>query len=481
MTTPRKGMILAAVMVIIAMGAMIAAGVAFRIRAERSVSDAISVGRQARQTAMSGLDRAIQLIRSSRGDPLLLVDNPDDLAGQYVASDGVNEWYFTVYAPNADEATYVRNGVVDEAGKINLNTASEETLRAMFADRPEADELVDSLLDYRDEDDEPRTNGAEQPYYDSLPHPFLIRNRPFIRTVEETLVIKGFHGAIVYGEDHNLNGLLDAGEDDRETSFPYLDNGDGVLDRGLVGVATTHSYEYDVDSRGRPRTDLNGDPGAIARVGLPKETVEFIQAYRKAGKTFDHPSQLLGMTFRTKVKEEQEYTDGAGRRRTRTVEVWVTLKSGVDERTLPLVMDRLTTQPAAGGRKKRVTGLLNVLSANVEVLSMLGNIDVDLASRIVDARVMVAPEDAATTAWLVTGDVVSAETYRRIAPLLTSRSFQYRIRVVGFGVPSGRYCVLEAVVDLADGQPRIVYLRDLTRMGLPFAVDTDLLQAGEGS
>ena len=144
-------------------------------------------------------------------------------------------------------------------------------------------------------------------------------------------------------------------------------------------------------------------------------------------------------------------------------------------------MDRLTTQPAAGGRKKRVTGLLNVLSANVEVLSMLGNIDVDLASRIVDARVMVAPEDAATTAWLVTGDVVSAETYRQIAPLLTSRSFQYRIRVVGFGVPSGRYCVLEAVVDLADGRPRIVYLRDLTRMGLPFAVDTDLLQAGEGS
>ncbi len=475
-----KGMILAAVMVIIAMGAMIAAGVAFRIRAERSVSDAISVGRQARQTALSGLDRAIQLIRSSRGDPLLLVDNPDDLAGQYVASDGVNEWYFTVYAPNVDESTYVRNGVIDEAGKINLNTASEETLRAMFADRPEADELVDSLLDYRDEDDEPRTNGAEQPYYDSLPHPFLIRNKPFIRTVEETLVIQGFHGAIVYGEDYNLNGLLDAGEDDRETSFPYLDNGDGVLDRGLVGVATTQSYEYDVDSRGRPRAALNGDPGAIARVGLPKETVEFIQAYRKAGKTFDHPSQLLGMTFRTKVRRPQEYTDRHGRRRTRTVDVWVTLKSGVDARTLPRVMDRLTTQPA-GGRKTRVTGLVNVLSANVEVLSMLENIDVDLASRIVDARVMVAPEDAATTAWLVTGDVVGAETYRRIAPLLTSRSFQYRIRVVGFGVPSGRYCVLEAVVDLADGQPRIVYLRDLTRMGLPFAVDTDLLQAGEGS
>jgi DNA uptake protein ComE-like DNA-binding protein len=473
-------MILVAVLVMIALGAMIAAGAAFRIRAESSVSHAITTGRQARQAAMSGVDRAVALIRNSGGDPLVWADNPDELAARFVSSDGRDEWYFTVYAHNPSDPEFPRNGAVDEAGKINLNVASEQTLRAMFAEWPEADELVDSLLDYRDADDDPRTNGAEQTYYDALPHPFLVRNKPYIRTIEETLVIKGFHGAVVYGEDHNLNGLLDASEDDRDTSFPYGDNGDGVLDRGLFGTATTHSYEYDVDSAGNPRVNLNGDPAAIARLGLPEQTVRFIEEYRKAGNEFTHPSQLLNMTFRAKVKEEQRYTDAGGRERTRTVEVWKTLESGVGPDELETVMDRLTTRPTRG-RKQRVVGLVNVATASVEVLSMIENIDVGLASRIADARLAVAPEDAATTAWLVSGGVVSAETYKEIAPALTSRSFQYRIRVVGFGVPSGRYCVLEAVVDLADGEPRIVYLRDLTRLGLPFAVDTELLDGGEGS
>ena len=35
-------------------------------------------------------------------------------------------------------------------------------------------------------------------------------------------------------------------------------------------------------------------------------------------------------------------------------------------------------------------------------------------------------------------------------------------------MPSGRYRVLEAVVDVAAPAPRVVYLRDITRLGLPF-------------
>jgi len=42
--------------------------------------------------------------------------------------------------------------------------------------------------------------------------------------------------------------------------------------------------------------------------------------------------------------------------------------------------------------------------------------------------------------------------------------------VVGYGVTSGQFRVLEAIVDLAGGSPQIVYLRDLTRLGLPFAL-----------
>jgi hypothetical protein len=40
-------------------------------------------------------------------------------------------------------------------------------------------------------------------------------------------------------------------------------------------------------------------------------------------------------------------------------------------------------------------------------------------------------------------------------------------------VPSGRYRVLEVMIDLAEGKPVITYLRDLTRLGMPFKVNAD--------
>jgi len=43
-------------------------------------------------------------------------------------------------------------------------------------------------------------------------------------------------------------------------------------------------------------------------------------------------------------------------------------------------------------------------------------------------------------------------------------------------VPVGRFCVMEAVLDLAGPRQQVVYLRDITRLGLPFAIDTDQLE-----
>src|SRR5438552_14323552 len=66
---------------------------------------------------------------------------------------------------------------------------------------------------------------------------------------------------------------------------------------------------------------------------------------------------------------------------------------------------------------------------------------------------------------------MNADLFKKVAPFLTSRSFQYHLQVVGYGLPSGRYRVLEAIIDLAGIQPQITYLRDLTKLGLPFRID----------
>ncbi|MBM4026760.1 MAG: general secretion pathway protein GspK, partial [Planctomycetes bacterium] len=142
--------------------------------------------------------------------------------------------------------------VTDEAGKLNLNTVTKEQLMAL----PDMEEYIaDAILDWRDGDDDPRAQGAEAGYYENLPVPYRIRNGPF-RTVRELLRVKGVTEELLYGEDTNLNGELDANERDGDLS-PPLDNGDDVLDPGWIAFLTCYSYERNVDADGNRRLNIN--------------------------------------------------------------------------------------------------------------------------------------------------------------------------------------------------------------------------------
>ena len=451
----RRGMVLYAVLVIAAMASMVAGSLLFRMRAERMASSAAGRGRQAWAAAMSGLEHGVAALADSGGQ-IGIHDNPDIFRHQFVCADGGEKWYFTIYARGDQEPTEPRYGVTDLAGRINVNVARRETLLAM----PNmTEELVDCLLDYRDRDDEPRENGAEQEQYNDLDPPYAIRNGFFL-TLEELLLVKGFGGRVVYGDDANLNGLLEANEDDGEETHPE-DDGDGMLNTGLRGLATVISYEPNVNSAGQRRININGNfSQRDLRAAVGRTAAEFIQLFRRDGGRFRHPSDLLRMSYVLKKTHSKDNRKGK------------TISSGLSSGSqLARVLDNLTTSGAGMSM-----GLVNVNTAPVEVLSaLLGPLDANLADQIVASRRDRAPEDAAetnpgTAAWLYAERLVGAEKFKQIAPLLTGRSFQYHVQVVGYGVTSGQFCVLEAIVDLADGSSRIVYLRDLTRLGLPFAV-----------
>ena len=68
---------------------------------------------------------------------------------------------------------------------------------------------------------------------------------------------------------------------------------------------------------------------------------------------------------------------------------------------------------------------------------------------------------------------MDAAKFRLIAPHLTARASQFRFQVLGYGIPSGRFCILQAMVDVSGDEPRVVALRDLTRLGLPFKPGTE--------
>ena len=57
---------------------------------------------------------------------------------------------------------------------------------------------------------------------------------------------------LLYGEDANLNGILDPNENDG-MKLPPFDNQDGIMDAGLFEYVTTWSHESLMGTNGSPR------------------------------------------------------------------------------------------------------------------------------------------------------------------------------------------------------------------------------------
>ena len=95
-----------------------------------------------------------------------------------------------------------RVNIQDESGKININTVSEQQLRALIQavgiEEPDASIITDSILDWRDTDSIVRPNGAEEDYYQSLDMPYMIKNGR-LDAVEELLLVRGVTRDYFYG------------------------------------------------------------------------------------------------------------------------------------------------------------------------------------------------------------------------------------------------------------------------------------------
>lgn len=86
--------------------------------------------------------------------------------------------------------------VLDHAGKINLNTLTQEKMRQLLEkhlqkDDPRIKELVDAWEDWRDVDNLKRLNGAEDKYYKGLKPSYKPANNA-LQDSDELLLIKGF-------------------------------------------------------------------------------------------------------------------------------------------------------------------------------------------------------------------------------------------------------------------------------------------------
>ncbi len=445
-THARHGFVLVGILVLVMLISMIAISLLFRLRAEETAASASSGSEQAWSAAMSGVQEAMRIAAAATPGSDDWQDKPGAFRSRFVVDDGADQWFFTVWSPAfSDSLAEIRYGFTDEAGKLNLNHTDATNLTRL----PNLSQaLVASLRGGAE------TNTTSLPEMPPGADPSFISSSNGVQqatfaTVDQLLRVASLSPALLYGEDANQNWRLDLNENDGEDRFPS-DNTDGKLDSGLRQHLTVVSSEPNEHTRGIMRTDINDPLHALPATELPPALTNFIATLRANKLQITHPADLLEATIKVK--------DGKGAE--------VEVSSGVGKEELPKVLEFFTTS-----REDRQHGLININTAGAPVLATVPGIDETLAESILSTRRGIGPERRTTIAWLYQEGVVDSALFKRIAPYLTARGYQYSFHVVGYGLPSGRFRTLEVIIDLSGGEPRISYLRDLTRLGIPLQLE----------
>jgi type II secretory pathway component PulK len=342
----------------------------------------------------------------------------------------VGEGYFWILQSNLEDDREYRYGLTDEAGKINLNTASVEMLQKL----PNMTaELAASIIDWRDTDSDVTTGGAEDEYYLLQPMPYHCKNKP-LETVDELLLIKGASEDLLYGEDTNLNGILDPQENDGDVSEPP-DNADGKLDRGFYDYVTVYSTEANVDSEGNTRINVSSTSGrsdlqTLLTDAFKEERALAILGNVTAGTTF---TSIIQFYYRSRMTFK-EFTQ---------------------------VADRLTTSTAT-----TLPGLVNVDTASKEVLMCLPGLEEKDVDDLISYRTTNSgSDDLNTIAWVT--EVLDQTKATGIGQYITVHSNQYSADIVALAGNGRAYKRYKVVIDTQKAPPRVIYWREITHFGWP--------------
>ncbi len=179
---------------------------------------------------------ALELNRSSRADVYDAANLSDGIKLGYIAKSGFygaaallanatnnyetlrDDWAHAEIL-SAQSKSFFTSGyfavrIEDEKGKIPLNKlvdksglVDEETKGVLLRllqlpefdlDEAKATEIVDSIIDWIDENDNVKARGAESSYYLSLPVPYPAKNAP-LDCIDELLMIKGITSEVFAG------------------------------------------------------------------------------------------------------------------------------------------------------------------------------------------------------------------------------------------------------------------------------------------
>jgi len=343
-------------------------------------------------------------------------------------------------------------GLVDESSKLNLNTASTNTLGML--PRMTSD-VVNGILDWRN----PNSNGGTELYYAMAQPPYQRKGAPF-ETVDELRLVYGTTMDILVGDDLNRNGVLDSSEPDED--------GNGQVDPGIIEYLTVYSREPNAHSDGT----------ALVNINNRTQLQTLLRSNFGGGRANSIISRLFPTAGGTGTRTNTPATGT-----TSTIRPTVPLngllqfyiRSGLSETEFAEIYPDITvgTTPYAPGR-------VNINTADVTVLSCLPGMDQGSAQQVVSYR-QSNPNNLGTIAWIVDalGRGSAAIQGLEGGDYITTRSFQFAADIAAVG-PYGRgYRRVKFIFDISDGTARILYRQDLTRLGWALGQDVRQTMLGK--
>ncbi|OYP31106.1 type II secretion system protein GspK [Rhodopirellula sp. MGV] len=433
---------------------------------------------------------------------------------------------FSVVAPSLNELgqlSGIRFGLQDESAKLNINTLtildenseglmSALTLTAGTEDAATdsampsslatalllslpgmTEELADSILDWLDEDDDPRPYGVEADYYSTLPTPYEPTNGP-VSSVEELLLVAGMTPTILFGADANRNGVLDPDEQQR---FNVTVDTPGAL--GLAAYLTVYGNEANKARDGSFCVNINADDLEVLYedlvTALEDETyASFICAYRMAGQTTslagavanagnqnnNNGDAVDGGMWSADYLESIDLSAGGSvefKQVLDMVDATVTISNNGQQTIyqspftsltagvyLPLIMDKLSTNDTP-----TMPGRINLNECPAELLYGIPVLDEEQVGLILEARATESTDDNRNfETWPMVEGIVTLEQMRQLLPLVNAGGDVYRAQIVGYFESSGLSSRQEVVLDATTVNPKVIFYRDLSHLGRAF-------------
>lgn len=328
-------------------------------------------------------------------------------------------------------------GLVDEASKINLNAPwlTAEMIQYLPGMTPQ---IAAAIMDWRDANTSISTDGAEDETYAKLTQAYKTKNAPF-ESVEELRLVAGMTTDILYGEDANWNGILDANENDADDSAPN-DNRDGRLDPGLMEYFTVYSHEPTVG------TNFNADQAGV------RTLLETTFGQSRARDILNQLRSTGGTGGGQQPGNNYSYVSSV-------LEFY--LRGGFTEDEFAQIADYLAPTTNI---------LVNVNTAAQPVLECIPGIGVDYAAQLISFR-EANPSKLSSVAWVA--EAIGDDALARTAGLyLTTHSYQFTADIAAVGHHHRGYQRVRFVFDTSEDIPLIIRRQDLTHLGWALGRET---------